>query len=71
MTSADRRRVRKALEGADFPADRPALFRYAADRAADSRTLEALEALPDAQYQSLDEVERNIPQSPATERGEP
>lgn len=65
MTSADKRRVRKALDGASFPADKQELFRYASERSADAETREALEALPDGQYESIDQVERSVPQRPS------
>lgn len=70
MTSADKRRVRKALDGANFPADKATLYQYAAERDAGAATREALEALPEGQYESIDHVERNVPQSPEAELGE-
>lgn len=69
MTSADKRRVRKALEGANFPADKAYLFAYAAERSADPKTREALQALPDGRYESIDHVEQCVPQSPEAELG--
>lgn len=70
MTSADKRRVRKALEGASFPADKSTLFQYAVERDIAVETREALEALPDGRYESIDHVERNVPQSPAAQLGD-
>lgn len=66
MTSADKRRVRKAVEGASFPASKQDLLTYAEDRDADPRTSQALRAIPDGQYESIDQVESYVPQSPAS-----
>lgn len=65
MTSADKRRVRKAVEGASFPAGKQELLTYAEDRGADPKTSQALRAIPDGQYDSIDQVESYVPQSPA------
>ncbi|GAA3752407.1 DUF2795 domain-containing protein [Salinactinospora qingdaonensis] len=65
MTSADKRRVRKALHGMDFPADKGQLLAYAEEREADPKSAQALRALPEGQYHSIDEVERHVPQRPA------
>ncbi|ASU78571.1 DUF2795 domain-containing protein [Actinopolyspora erythraea] len=64
MTDADERRVNKALQGLEFPADKAELIRYAEDREADPRTLRALRALPEGTYQDGGEVERCVPQRP-------
>ncbi|MQA13599.1 MAG: DUF2795 domain-containing protein [Pseudonocardiaceae bacterium] len=64
MTDRDELRVRKALQGMDFPADRDQLLDYATDRSAGQRTVEALRALPAGSYGSVDEVEQAVPQSP-------
>lgn len=65
MTSADKRRVRKALDGAGFPASKQDLITYAEERSAGGKTSEALHALPEGEYRDVDEVERHVPQSPA------
>lgn len=65
MTSADDNRVRKALQGMDFPADKDALVTYAAERDEDSRAIQALRALPNGEYVNVDEVAYAVPQSPA------
>ncbi|SDK01132.1 Protein of unknown function [Actinopolyspora mzabensis] len=67
MTDADERRVNKALQGLEFPADKAELIRYAEEREADPRTLRALRALPDGTYGNSDEVERSVPQRPEQE----
>lgn len=65
MTSADDRRVRKALQGMEFPADKDALVDYAAERDEDSRAVQALRALPDGEYENVDQVAHAVPQRPA------
>lgn len=67
MTDADERRVRKALQGLEFPADKATLLEYAEDRRADPRTLRALQALPEGTYESSEEVENSVPQRPDEE----
>ncbi|MGH3319113.1 MAG: DUF2795 domain-containing protein [Streptosporangiaceae bacterium] len=67
MTAADRRRVRKALDGLGYPASKGEITTYAEDRGADAKTREALRALPDSVYHNGDDVERAVPQSPAGE----
>jgi hypothetical protein len=66
MTERDDARVRKALQGADFPAERNDLVAYATDRDVDEKTLVALAALPDGTYDSLDEVVDAVPQRPGS-----
>jgi hypothetical protein len=68
MTRRDELRVTKALQGADFPADRAALLDYAQTRVADAETLQALRALPDRRYANLQEVAQAVPQEPEGER---
>ncbi len=65
MTSADKRRVRKALEGAQFPTDKDYLLSYATERDAGAETQQALRALPEGEYLSIDHVEQCVPQRPA------
>lgn len=64
MTERDQIRVRKALQGADFPASRDDLLFYATTREADSETMVGLRAVPAGEYGSLDEVVRAVPQEP-------
>lgn len=64
MTDADDRRVRKAIQGVEFPASKATLVTYAEQRAADPRTLRALRALPTRDYGNSDEVEQAVPQRP-------
>ncbi|NYH81002.1 hypothetical protein FHR84_004375 [Actinopolyspora biskrensis] len=67
MTDADERRVNKALQGLEFPADKERLLRYAEERQADSRTLRALRTLPEGTYRDSAEVESAVPQRPEQE----
>lgn len=67
MTDRDDARVRKALQGADFPADRNDLVAYATDRGeVDEKTLTALAALPEGRYGSMDEVIDAVPHRPGS-----
>lgn len=65
MTDRDDLRVRKTLQGKDFPAARNELVEYATDRGeSDDRVLQALASLPEANYQNIDEVVAAVPQRP-------
>lgn len=64
MTDSDERRVAKALQGAQFPAEKQQLLDYAREREAGPKTVQALEALPEGTYGNSDEVEEAIPQQP-------
>lgn len=64
MTSRDDARIRKALQGADFPAGRSALLDYATTRGADAETLQALRAVPEGRYASVEDVTGAAPQEP-------
>lgn len=67
MTERDDIRVRKALQGMDFPAERNDLVAYATDRGeSDDATLTALGALPEGRYSSLDDVVAAVPQRPGS-----
>lgn len=68
MTDADERRVAKALQGLEFPADRADIITYARDRDAHEKTMSALFALPPGQYASTDDVEKAVPQQPKQTR---
>lgn len=64
MTRRDDARVAKALQGADFPADKQALIDYAQTREAGEETLQGLRALPDRTFQNSDDVVDAVPQEP-------
>jgi hypothetical protein len=67
MTDRDDARVRKALQGKDFPAERNDLVAYVTDRGeVDDATLTALSSLPEGRYSSVDEVVDAVPQRPGT-----
>ena len=68
MTQRDELRVQKALQGAEFPADKPALLTYAQTRAADDETLEALRGLPDGEFASIGDVVDAVPPQPEGDR---
>ena len=67
MTDADERRVRKALQGLDFPAGKDTVLAYAQERGATPKTLRAIEALPEGRYDNTDAVEQAVPQRPEQE----
>jgi hypothetical protein len=67
MTDRDDARVRKALQGMDFPARRNDLVEYATDRGhIDDATLTALAGLPECGYCSIDDVVAAVPSRPGT-----
>ena len=67
MTDRDDARVRKALQGMDFPARRNDLVAYATDRGQfDDATLTALASLPEGPYSSLDDIVASVPSRPGT-----
>lgn len=68
MTTRDDMRVAKALQGADFPADRSVLIDYAVTRGADEETLEAMRALPERRYERMQDVTDAVPQEPEGDR---
>ena len=62
MTDRDDARVRKALQGKDFPAWRNDLVTYATERGeVDEKLLSALAELPEGHYTDLDEVLAAVP----------
>ncbi|GAB3259932.1 DUF2795 domain-containing protein [Arthrobacter pigmenti] len=67
MTDRDELRAEKALQGVDFPASKEELISYAENRGADAKSLQALRALPDQRFNSLDEVTAAVPQEPEGE----
>lgn len=64
MTDRDELRAQKALQGADFPAGREALLAYAETRGADPKTMQALQVLPEREFQNMPEVLACIDQEP-------
>ncbi len=64
MTSADKRRVRKAIEGLQYPASKQDVVAYAEERGSAGRTSDALRALPDGTYHNAEEVAESVPQEP-------
>ena len=64
MTRRDDARVEKALQGADFPADRQSLIDYAQTREAGEKTLQGLRALPDRRFDNLRDAVDAVPQEP-------
>lgn len=67
MTARDDLRAEKALQGADFPATREDLLQYAQTRGVDEKSLQALRALPEGQYEKMDDVVDAVPQEPEGE----
>lgn len=67
MTQRDDMRAAKALQGADFPATKTQVLEYAQTRGVDSKSLEALHALPDRQFSNIDDVVDAVPQEPEGE----
>lgn len=64
MTAQDDLRAAKALQGVEFPSSKDELIDYAAVRGADSKTLQALRALPDRSFENKDDVVDAVPQEP-------
>jgi hypothetical protein len=65
LTDRDDIRVRKALQGMAFPADRTQVISWATDRGeSDTRVLTALRALPDRTFSNADDVVISVPQRP-------
>lgn len=67
MTTRDDLRAHKALQGADFPATKADLVNYAQSRGVDNKSLQALHALPDQQFENMDSVVAAVPQEPEGE----
>lgn len=67
MTTRDDMRASKALQGADFPASKQELIDYAQSRGVDQKSLQALHALPERQFDDKDEVLAAVPQEPEGE----
>jgi hypothetical protein len=65
LTERDDIRVRKALQGVAFPADRTQVISWVTDRGeGDDRVLTALRALPDRTYANADDVVVSVPRRP-------
>ncbi len=64
MTDRDDQRVAKALQGADFPAERTTLLDYAETRGIDLKTRQALHTLPERRFDSMSDVVESIAQEP-------
>jgi hypothetical protein len=58
--------IRRALAAADFPATKEQLLDAAADAGADQPVLDAVRALPVADYENVDEVLRSVETVDAT-----
>lgn len=69
MTDSDERRVAKALQGLEFPAEKKRIIEYAEARGADAKTLRALAALEGKQYGDSSEVLSAVPQRPEQASG--
>lgn len=67
MTRRDDLRAEKALQGADFPASRDQVIEYAESRGVDAKSLHALHALPDREFENIDDVVDAVPQEPEGE----
>ena len=64
--------IQVLLEGVPLPATRPDLLRYARDQHADAASLALLEALPEREYASIDEVGETLhPVQPASVSSQP
>lgn len=64
MTFRDDLRAAKALQGLEFPADKPTVLEYARTRAATDKTLQALESVPYRTYENKDDLVDAVPQEP-------
>ena len=68
MTYRDELRAEKALQGFQFPAAKEELLDYATTRGADEKTMQALRALPDRDFSSMDDMTSEVPQEPEGEQ---
>ncbi|WP_280505285.1 DUF2795 domain-containing protein [Nocardia farcinica] len=60
MATTDADRLRQALSGLHFPADKEVLVQYAIDNGTDRDTIRALKAMPPAEYANLAEVKQSV-----------
>ena len=56
MGTASSAQLKVLLAGIDLPAEKPALLEYAVRQRAEPLFIDALQALPEREYASLDEV---------------
>jgi Protein of unknown function (DUF2795) len=64
--------IQVMLEGVDLPAGKPELLRHARREQASAASLALLEALPEREYRSIDEVAETLqPVQPAAGRPQP
>ena len=74
--------LKATLQGVTLPGTKPALLEYAVQQHAEPQYLEALQSLPDREYESLDEVVEQllhvqppalagVPATPREESGAP
>lgn len=56
MGTAASAQLRALLVGVELPAEKPALLEYAVRQRAEPQFLDALQALPEREYASVDEV---------------
>ncbi len=68
--STDRPNLQATLSAADFPASKEQLVSFAENHGADQGTLQALRAMPRADYENFEEVARSVPMDKATEEGQ-
>ncbi len=61
--------ILEVLDGADFPATLPELIAYAEDNDASEEVLDQIQAMPDREYLSIQDVNRHL-NILATEEGE-
>jgi hypothetical protein len=80
--TASSAQLKVLLSGVELPAEKPALLEYAVRQRAEPQLIDALQALPSREYESLDEVAEELvrvqpsqapvaPRSPREESGEP
>lgn len=53
--------IQKYLSGVDYPANRDALVRHAREQGADKSLLDALEKIPDREYEGPAGISKEIP----------
>jgi Protein of unknown function (DUF2795) len=82
MGTASSAQLKVLLVGIELPAEKPALLEYAVRQRAEPQLIDALQSLPEREYESLDEVAEEFvrvqppripatPRAPHEESGEP
>jgi hypothetical protein len=82
MNAASAAEVKAALKGIELPSEKGALLAYAVQQRAEPSLLDALQSVPDREYESLDEVVEELlhvqplrdlsePSQPHEESGQP